>query len=367
MTHRLRLSQFILGWRRQSINLQSSFTTPRPSKHCCNFRIQTQYHQRFLSSSSSTSSIDNELAQLRSEISSLTYLIKQSSIQQDETQALARRAEARAAIIEHKLIDIQQHVIKIPALEGLVIKIRSYLKDRSPSYVRNAINRVENSGAYTLLTSKYTAWLVLGSVVIFWQYRKQMYERTSEEMANVAALTLKQDALRQTIQETLTTVANSPETLASLSILFQQLISESRTEAQLIYLIVRALNSEGVREAAIKLLDASFKNDGLQLAAGELLKVATNATVLDEQVQHNAGVGIHRAMKNAVVPQFWWMNKNNSSNNIPHNDTDTRTTDNSHAEPECVRSNDDVDDVGVGQRLENNNKTQEEAMTKQND
>ena len=94
MTQPLRLSQFILGWRRQSINLQSSFTTPRPSKHCCNFRIQTQYHQRFLSSSSSTSSIDNELAQLRSEISSLTYLIKQSSIQQDETQALARRAEA---------------------------------------------------------------------------------------------------------------------------------------------------------------------------------------------------------------------------------------------------------------------------------
>ena len=269
--------------------------------------------------------------------------------------------------LSEKQYDIQQHVIKIPALEGLVIKIRSYLKDRSPSYVRNAINRVESSGAYTLLTSKYTAWLVLGSVVIFWQYRKQMYERTSEEMANVAALTLKQDALRQTIQETLTTVANSPETLASLSILFQQLISESRTEAQLIYLIVRALNSEGVREAAIKLLDASFKNDGLQLAAGELLKVATNATFLDEQVQRNAGVGIHRAMKNAVVPQFWWMNKNNSSNNIPHNDTDTRTTDNGHAEPEGVRSNDDVDDLGVGQRLENNNKTQEEAMTKQND
>ena len=86
---------------------------------CNNFRIQTQYHQRFRSSSSSTSSIDNELAQLRSEISSLTYLIKQFSVQQDETQALARRAEARAAIIEHKLIDIQQHVIKIPALEGL--------------------------------------------------------------------------------------------------------------------------------------------------------------------------------------------------------------------------------------------------------
>ena len=91
--------------------------------------------------------------------------------------------------------------------------------------------------------------------MVFWQYRLTMYQRTSEEVANVAAMTLQQDSLRRTIQETLTTVANSPETLASLSILFQKLITEERTEMHLINLIVLALNSEGVRDAALKLLE----------------------------------------------------------------------------------------------------------------
>ena len=112
-----------------------------------------------------------------------------------------------------------------------------------------------------------------------------MYQQTSEEIANVAAMTLQQDSLRNTIQETLTTVANSPETLASLSALFQKLISDERTEQHLINLIVRALNSEGVRDAAIYLLDICFQNPDLQSRAGEFLKVAANATVLDEGVQ----------------------------------------------------------------------------------
>ncbi len=258
-----------------------------------------------------TTSIEQEIAQLRAEVSSLAYLMKQSSSRQDETRALARRAEARAYIIEHKLMDIQSHVVKIPALEKLAHNLREYLRERGPSYVRDVISRAtteysRSGGAYSLLTSKYAAWLVLGGVVVFWQYRLTMYQRTSEEVANVAAMTLRQDSLRGTIQETLTTVANSPETLASLSALFQKLISEERTEMHLINLIVRALNSDGVRDAALRLLEVSFMNDELRGTAGEFLKVAANATLLDEGVQRNAGIGIQRAMKSAVLPQFWW-------------------------------------------------------------
>lgn len=120
---------------------------------------------------------------------------------------------------------------------------------------------MRSGGTYSLLTSKYAAWLLFGGVVVFWQYRLTMYQRTSEEVANVAAMTLQQDSLRRTIQETLTTVANSPETLASLSILFQKLITEERTEMHLINLIVRSLNSEGVRDAALKLLEVCFRNE----------------------------------------------------------------------------------------------------------
>lgn len=262
-----------------------------------------------------TTCVDTELSQLRSEIANLSYLIKQTASHQVETQSLARRAEARAYIIENKLMDIQSHVVKIPALENLAQNLRQYLNDNSPSYINDAIRKVNESGV-SFLTSKYTAWVLFGSIFVFWQYRLTMYQRTSEEVANVAAMTLKQDSLRETIQETLTTVANSPETLASLSVLFQKLISEERTEQHLINLIVRALNSEGVRDAAIYLLDVCFQNPDLQTRAGEFLKVAANATVLDEGVQKNAGVGIQQALKSAVLPG--WAKKaieNNGHNN----------------------------------------------------
>ena len=84
----------------------------------------------------------------------------------------------------------------------------------------------------------------------------------------------------------------------------------------LINLIVRALNSEGVRDAALKLLEVCFKNEDLQGTAGEFLKVAANATVLYEGVQRHAGVRIQRAVKSVVLPQFWWAkNSGESSGN----------------------------------------------------
>ena len=135
-----------------------------------------------------------------------------------------------------------------------------------------------------------------------------MYQRTSEEVADIAAMTLQQDTLRCQIQETLATVANSPSTLASLSSLFQQLISEERTQQHLIDLIVRALGSEGVRLAAVQLLDVCFQNEELQRRAGEFLKVAAKVAVLDEGVQKSAGVGIQQALKSAVL-QPWWVVK----------------------------------------------------------
>ena len=204
-------------------------------------------------------------------------------------------------------MDIQSHVVKLPAnLEELVQNTRQVFKEYSPSVVSDAIRRVNESSA-SFLTSKYTLWTVVISGVVFWQYRLNMYQRTSEEVANVAAMTLQHDTLRIQIQETLSTVANSPETLESLSALFQKLITEKHTEEHLINLIVRALNSEGVRDAAIYLLDVAFQNEDLQHRAGEFLKVAANDTVLDETVQKNAGVGIQHALKSAVIP--WWLKK----------------------------------------------------------
>lgn len=272
-----------------SINYSSiSNNTPTTS----NSNASTKYFTTTINQDLPQPSIESQLSQLRAEIATLSYLMKQSASQQSETQSLSRRAEARAYIIENKLMDIQSHVVKIPALENLATNLRQFMKTYSVS------------DAFRSMNTKYVVWALLGSTLLFWQYRSHMYERTSEEVANVAALTLQQDSLRKTIQETLTTVANSPETLASLSALFQKLISEERTEQHLINLIVRALNSEGVRDAAIRLLDVCFRNPELMKQAGEFLKVAANATVLDEGVQRSAGVGIQQALKSAVLP--WW-------------------------------------------------------------
>ena len=314
----------------QSISKNAATTNMERKSNAFNKYFTTKTNQ-----DNAPTSIETELSQLRAEISNLSYLIKQTASQQTETQALSRRAEARAYIIEHKLMDIQSHVVKIPALENMSQNFRQYMKDyRPPAYVSDALRKVNESSA-SFLTSKYTAWLLFGGVVVFWQYRVAMYQRTSEEVANVAALTLQQDSLRKTIQETLTTVANSPETLASLSALFQKLITEERTEQHLINLIVRALNSEGVRDAAINLLDVCFQNPYLQTRAGDFLKVAANATVLDDQVQRSAGVGLQQALKSAVLP--WWVkNLHHTKSNVEENgkDGDSPDVGDAHSEPE---------------------------------
>ena len=254
----------------------------------------------------STSSIEAQLAALQSEVAQLSYLIKQTSAQQVETTTLSRRAEARAYIIENKLIDIQSHVVKIPALENMAQRLRQLLEKLNMPSAIAVSDAFERAGGRELLLNKYTLWGFIGAGLLFWQYRVAMYKRTSEEVADIASMTLQQDTLRLTIQETLATVANSPSTLSSLSLLFQQLISEERTQQHLIDLIVRALGSEGVRLAAIQLLDVCFQNEDLQLRAGEFLKVAAKTAVLDEKLQQSAGVGIQKALKSAVLPQNWW-------------------------------------------------------------
>jgi hypothetical protein len=253
-------------------------------------------------------SIEQQLATLQAEIAHLSYLIKQTSTQQLETASLSRRAEARSYIIEHKLMDIQSHVVKIPEMEHLTKSLRQYLEKYSPSLISDAFLQRTSSGAKDAFINKYTIWATLTAIILFWRYRVTMYQRTSEEVADIAAMTLQQDTLRCQIQETLATVANSPSTLASLSSLFQQLISEERTQQHLIDLIVRALGSEGVRLAAVQLLDVCFQNEELQRRAGEFLKVAAKVAVLDEGVQKSAGVGIQQALKSAVL-QPWWVVK----------------------------------------------------------
>ena len=122
----------------------------------------------------------------------------------------------------------------------------------------------------------------------------------------------------------------------------------------LINLIVRALNSEGVRDSALKLLEVCFKNEDLQGTAGEFLKVAANATVLDEGVQRNAGVRIQRAVKSVVLPQFWWAKNSGESSGNSESGTNKHS---SSDDGGAVASVPGDGDIG-GPRLENDTSLQ---------
>jgi hypothetical protein len=288
----------------------------------------------------SIESLQQQITSLQETVHKLTYLIQQSHSSINQTQSLARRAEARTYLIEHKLRDIQSHIVQIPTSlksletmshavgERIETKLRGYLPQRMKDTLQDSKK---------LLTNKYTVWSVVAASMLFYQYKTKMYQRTSEEVANVAAMTLRQDSLRGTIQETLTTVSASPETLQSLSLLFQRLIREENTEQHLIDLIVRALNSEGVRLAALRLLELCFENEELQRSAGEFLKVAASNAVLDESVQRNAGVGIQKALKNVVTLNVPWGWKSKGQD-------DERSSDHINEEEDDDASDDTTDE-----------------------
>jgi hypothetical protein len=122
-----------------------------------------------------------------------------------------------------------------------------------------------------------------------------------------------------------------------LSLLFQRLIREENTEQHLIDLIVRALNSEGVRLAALRLLDLCFENEDLQRSGGEFLKVAASNAVLDESVQRNAGVGIQKALKNVVTLNVPWGWKSKGQD-------DERSSDHINEEEDDDASDDTTDE-----------------------
>ena len=271
-----------------------------------------------ISPSQKIKTLEHELQTLHLEINQLTYLIKQSLAQNSETQTLARKAEARASIIEHKLMDIQSHVIKIPALEHMANNVRQYLKGYSPTSLRETLSTIPNNlgnleTARGFLTNKYTAWLILFSLLLFWRYRVTMYQKTSQELSNVASLTLQHESLRNTIQETLTTVTHSPETLSSLSSLFSSLVSQERTEEQLIALLVNALKSESVVLAVKELVDGCLRDERLREQGGEFMKVGVASAVKDEGVQRDVGVGVMGALRSLLPWSRWWKGRDNGN------------------------------------------------------
>lgn len=154
---------------------------------------------------------------------------------------------------------------------------------------------------------------------LIYLYRDVWYARTSKEAAEIASLTLRQESLRQTVQETLAALASSPETLETLNALVGELLREPRTSKELVKLVELTLATPAVRSSVLDLLAVVFRDPDLQRLAGEFLLLGLDIpevkallerqaadlvrrTVLDEAVQRDAGAGVRSALGFAFLP-----------------------------------------------------------------
>lgn len=309
---------------------------PSGRSQLCRFQSSTSKGQAFATS--------QEIRTLQQEIKSLKELLQQqqqsasrspnpsnNTTNNDTVETLAdltRNLTARTAEMELRLDQINDHVSKIGALEKIASNARDMLQHNAAvrGVVQNLETIVQRSRPY-LTQNKYVKYVLLGLIslsAIVWKFRQKLvYERTSEEVADLARRTLEQESLRGSIQETLQTVANSQATLATLNDLVQALIAHERTQQDLVHLLVFAVNTPEVQTALLELLQVVVKDETLQQLVGEFLlkgldmesvKVMLEAqtaelvrdTVADDSVQQATAVGLQRSLLYSITPSFLW-------------------------------------------------------------
>lgn len=262
-----------------------------------------------------------DIQSLKAEMKALQSMLQQSRSQNDHIESLTRNLASRTSRIEGRLDEINDHVSKISALEKMVASARDLLQQNPAvqGVVNNLETIVQRSRPY-FRNYKYVLLAAGIGVTVVWKYRANLfYQRTSEEVADLARRTLEQDSLRLSIQETLQTVANSPATLETLNQLIEKLIAHERTQQDLVNLIVFAVQTPEVQAALLVML----QDPKLQLVAGEFLLKGldmtsvkemldaqtadlTRETVSNDSVQQATAIGLQRTVRYSVTPSFLW-------------------------------------------------------------
>jgi len=316
-------------------------------------------------SAHTTTSVDSSQSQasLQEEIKSLQALLRQSQTHQEGLESLTRGLAKRTSSMEAKLDDINRHVDKISGMEKVITSVRDFLHD-TPA-VRGVVDNLETlvsrSRPY-LRKNKYIFFGALAVTVVIWKYRSNLvYERTSEEVADLARLTLEQESLRLSIQETLHTIANSPSTLTTLNELLQSLIRHERTQQDLVNLLIFAVNTPEVQAALLDLLQVVFKDEELQKLTGEFLLKGLDEksvkkmlddqtaelvrqTVADDSVQQATAVGLQRSLLYSITPSFFWRLLERKDQNTNGEDEAERETPNKNENAYDTKDNEDNED-----------------------
>lgn len=260
---------------------------------------------RTVSAQSTQPATKADMDALRSQIRTLQQLLQQSN-------SRSQHSVERLAVVERQVAEIHDQTVQTPIVDRVLEVVMDHVR-RSPALTAMVDQLKKRPG----WLNKNTATALVVAIVLIWQYRAVMYQRTSEEVADLASRTLEQESLRETIQETLEAVASSPETLEALNGLLRRILQDPSTQKEFVNLV----NSEPVQKALQQLLEVSLVDPRLQRLSGEfllkglddehvrtMLETQTQAlvreTVLDESVQHATGIGARNTLWHAVAPSF---------------------------------------------------------------
>lgn len=267
----------------------------------------------------------DDIQNLKQELKTLQQLMREHQSQSYHVESLTRAVSEQSTRLEQRLETIETHVSKISGVEQLLTNLRDLMQN-NPAFrvVMDNLETIVSRSTPFVRQYKYALLALLASIAIAWRYRASIfYQRTSEEVADLARRTLEQDSLKQSIQDTLHTVANNPSTLTTLNDLVQELITHERTQQELVNLVVHAVNTPEVQKALLELLEVVFKDPYLQQLTGEFLlrgldipdvKAMLDAqtadlvreTVRDDSVQKATAVGVQRALWYSITPPFLW-------------------------------------------------------------
>ncbi|KAI2509877.1 hypothetical protein MHU86_4588 [Fragilaria crotonensis] len=260
-------------------------------------------------------SSDPEVMALREEIKALRTLMAENN---HKFEILSQQVNTQSTTMERNIEDIHAKVAmmaspleKLSALASVFVHNSETLLaflHRFESYYKGWINKYSVSGIAVILLT-------------IWKYRSTMYDRTSEEVAELASRTLQQEGLQRTIQETLHLVANSPETLQTLNSVLQNVLRDPLTLQELVRLVGNALEIPEVQQSLLRLLETILADDSVQQNAAEfvvksleldpvqeLLQAQTQflvrKIVLDKTVQQATAVGVQQSLWYTFVPSF---------------------------------------------------------------
>eukprot|EP00931_Biecheleriopsis_adriatica_P108592 TRINITY_DN82925_c0_g1_i1.p1 TRINITY_DN82925_c0_g1~~TRINITY_DN82925_c0_g1_i1.p1 ORF type:complete len:292 (-),score=58.42 TRINITY_DN82925_c0_g1_i1:4-879(-) len=267
----------------------------------------------------------------------LGRLRHQSSQKTESTDALLLEIRDLKAMVSTLHHDHRIHTERVQKqIEANVARLeRNYrqveesktLHARSQKLLHSLLELRELKVRGVSLVNRWTITGLLIFSLVGWSIRHHIYKQVGKEAAEMASAALEQEKLIETAVATLNAIAKDPETLHSLVDLLDQLLKNPGTRAALVEILVWTFQQDQILASLIELLMWVFSDQALTTKTGEFLMKALDdpsakqmlhsqtaelvrATVLDQRVQRDTGVGIKAATLWATTPRVltksWW-------------------------------------------------------------